>query len=75
MAMDRSNEDVNPSMYQSVDGGADSSGLVDYYCPHCKGKLFRGKVTELKMVCPHCNILVRSSGAQDLELAGEPEEQ
>jgi uncharacterized Zn finger protein (UPF0148 family) len=75
MTMDRSNEDVNPSMYQSMDGAAESLDLIDYYCPHCKGKLFRGKVTELKMVCPHCNILVRSSGAQDLGSARDPEEQ
>ena len=44
--------------------------LIDYFCPHCGGKLFRGKVDEIKMVCPHCNTLVRSFGNQEPEGTG-----
>ncbi len=31
---------------------------IDYFCPFCGMKLFRGRVTTLKMVCAGCNKLV-----------------
>ncbi len=37
-----------------------TSGLIDYYCPFCNQKLFRGKVSNFNMVCSNCNRLVRS---------------
>ena len=37
------------------------TGLIDYFCPFCDRKLFRGKVNEFNMVCPNCNKLVRSA--------------
>lgn len=34
--------------------------LINYYCPFCNHKLFRGKVATYTMVCSSCNKLVRS---------------
>ncbi len=31
---------------------------MDYFCPFCDMKLFRGRVATLKMVCSGCNKLV-----------------
>ncbi len=35
--------------------------LIDYFCPFCNYKLFRGNVIEFNMVCSQCNKLVRSA--------------
>lgn len=35
--------------------------LKDYFCPFCHAKLFRGKVSDFKLVCQECNRLVDSS--------------
>ncbi len=35
--------------------------LIDYFCPFCNFKLFRGNVIEFNMVCSQCNKLVRSA--------------
>jgi len=35
--------------------------LKDYFCPFCHCKLFRGNVSEFKMVCQECNRLVDSN--------------
>lgn len=32
---------------------------IDYFCPFCGMKLFRGRVATLKMVCSGCNKLVQ----------------
>ncbi|MFA5906446.1 MAG: hypothetical protein WC836_21135 [Desulfobacula sp.] len=31
---------------------------IDYFCPFCGMKLFRGRVATLRMVCSGCNKLV-----------------
>ena len=36
-------------------------GLIDYFCPFCNHRLFRGKVNQLSMVCENCNRLVRNT--------------
>lgn len=36
-----------------------AQGLIDYFCPFCNHRLFRGKVNQLRMVCENCNRLVR----------------
>lgn len=48
----------------------ETEGLTDYFCPFCKQKLFRGKVTHFNMVCSNCNRLVRSEDISN----EEPEE-
>ncbi len=35
--------------------------LIDYFCPFCNSKLFRGNVLEFNIVCSQCNKLVRSA--------------
>ena len=35
--------------------------LIDYFCPFCNYKLFKGNVIEFNMVCSQCNKLVRSA--------------
>lgn len=37
-----------------------ATGLIDYFCPFCDHKLFRGRVAEFNMLCSNCNKLVRS---------------
>ena len=65
MDMDYANDN---SASQPVSETKATQDLIDYFCPHCGEKLFRGKVTEIKMVCSHCNTLVRSRGSNMLEV-------
>jgi len=69
MVLDHENKGANPP----VGNVKATHDLIDYFCPHCGGKLFRGKVDEIKMVCPHCNTLVRSFGNQEPEALEETE--
>ena len=66
--------DKDAGIKQPMVDNKESLDLIDYFCPHCKGKLFRGRVAEIKMVCPHCNTLVRSTGAEELEALESSEE-
>ncbi|MBI9088705.1 MAG: hypothetical protein JEZ12_05780 [Desulfobacterium sp.] len=70
MVLDHENSNAN----QPVGNVKAAHDLIDYFCPHCGEKLFRGKVDEIKMVCPHCNTLVRSFGNQEPEELEKPEE-
>ncbi len=45
------------------------AGHMDYFCPFCGMKLFRGKVATLKMVCSGCNKLVRIKDIEDQYLS------
>jgi DNA-directed RNA polymerase subunit RPC12/RpoP len=38
---------------------------MDYFCPFCGTKLFRGRVSTLKMVCSGCNKLVLIKDIED----------
>ena len=38
---------------------------MDYFCPFCDTKLFRGRVATLKMVCSGCNKLVLIKDIED----------
>lgn len=44
--------------------------LMDYFCPFCDQKLFKGNVANFNMVCSNCNKQVRS---QDIEPAEKEE--
>ncbi len=69
MVLDHENNGAN----QPVVNVKATHDLIDYFCPHCGEKLFRGKVDEIKMVCPHCNTLVRNFGSQGPEGSEGPE--
>ncbi len=38
--------------------------LKRYHCPFCSRFLFKGNVQNLKMVCPHCQKLIRANENQ-----------
>ncbi len=42
--------------------------MKDYFCPLCSEKLFKGKVANFKMVCPHCGKLVNSADISSSEI-------
>jgi len=54
-------EPSDHQLQSPVTGVKNTNGLIDYFCPFCDKKLFRGKVKEFNMVCPNCNKLVRST--------------
>ncbi|MBA3008866.1 MAG: hypothetical protein KKF12_08740 [Proteobacteria bacterium] len=33
--------------------------LIDYFCPFCNFKLFKGDVSDFNIVCSQCNKLVK----------------
>lgn len=46
---------------ENIGQDQDQKGMaahIDYFCPFCGMKLFRGRVATLKMVCSGCNKLV-----------------
>lgn len=55
----------NNETQQPIINLKETEGLIDYYCPFCNQKLFRGKVTHFNMVCSNCNRLVRSEDIPD----------
>lgn len=52
---------LEPTMEKPIIQLTPVQGLIDYFCPFCNFKLFRGKVKHLNMVCSNCNRLVRDS--------------
>jgi hypothetical protein len=49
------------SVKKPIISGNEKSGMRDYFCPFCNGKLFRGNVAVVNMSCPHCFRYIRHS--------------
>ncbi len=57
MGIDNENNEVVPPVIMNKA----NVELIDYFCPFCNSKLFRGNVIEFNIVCSQCNKLVRSA--------------
>ncbi|MCF6248232.1 MAG: hypothetical protein L3J69_12855 [Desulfobacula sp.] len=44
-----------------------TQGLIDYFCPFCTQKLFRGNVKQFNLVCGNCNKLIKSEDSKETD--------
>ncbi len=60
-------DNVKPENEEPIIQLTPVQGLMDYFCPFCNRKLFRGRVKLLNMVCDNCNRLVKESDFNNAE--------